>query len=809
MNSSHARLVVVLGMHRSGTSALTRGLELLGVCLGDDLHPPGFDNPKGFWEDRSIIDINERLLNLQSSAHDRMAFAWRDLRGESSLDQLKLEATQLLTRQLEHNNGLWGFKDPRTCRLLTFWQEIFRTIDCEVGFVIALRNPVSVAASLLQRNGIAAEKAYVLWLQHLIPAVLHTNGSKRVVVDFDNLIDAPFSQLARIAASLALPMPQANSPSIAQYENDFLDPRLRHTRFSAAELRLDGRAPAGVSRLYELLTNAANDLDDLESPGLTSELNEIETGLLSVSPVLDYLSRVEDDVLLERAMRSEASHSLSAVQDRAESYRQRSEQGDALLRDAHAQLSLAYGQIDSLNKKLAEIAHELTASAEQYESMLRNAQSQLDFANANVIALDQTLAERDGRIAQLDETVRAGEVQIAAFRQQAELFDALLKQSGSELTAASARIEKLERTMTAADRHVAELLASTSWRITKPLRFMSRLVRRRAFPKRSWTAALLPTPTRTALLPSGSADAEEHAEKTGGAVVRVSAVVPNYNYARYLRQRIESITSQTHPPFEIIVLDDSSTDESVEVIEACLRKTPIAHQLVRNERNSGSVFAQWRRGVELARGEFVWICEADDFAEPDFLERVVRAFEDPRIVLSYSQSRRVDENGTTLAKSYHFYTDDIDERRWRSDYVCTGEEELQTALAIKNTIPNVSAVVFRRANLIRALVSCEGELKRLKIAGDWLVYAELLRTGGIAYTSQVLNSHRHHTRSVTVSSSTNAQHLAEVTELQKRVASMVRVPAKTASMASAYLPKVVHHLGLHTGVGEAMDNRVE
>ncbi len=680
MKQPKRRLLVVLGMHRSGTSAITRGLQALGVDLGQRLMPPvKGNNDKGFFEDVDLNALNIDLLKLFGHDWDTLSPTRLQTFNDTNLDAYKRAAIDLL--QAKMSDRPFAIKDPRIVRLLPFWRSVFSELAADVSFVIALRNPVSVAASLLERDGIAAEKSYVLWLQHVIPAVLQTSGSRRIIVDFDSLMDAPFLQLARIADSLDLPMPARDSASAAEYENEFLDPRLRHTRFSAAELRLDGRAPSSVSRLYQLLSNAANDRDELESPDFTKRLMEIETGLLSISPFLDYASRLEDDIRLEKA----------------------------LLQAANGQLSSAHGRIDSLNAKLAAVQQELETSQEKYESELNSAQGEIDMANGHVLSLSQ---------------------QIGIFQRQAAQFDAMLRHTGAELATSRTQIESLQRSVVVAESRVAEMLASTSWRVTKGLRFISQLVRGRPLRMRSRTAQLF-QPRSSTSRPGAADVADNDTNGTHGPTPRVSAVLPNYNYARYLRQRIESITSQTLPPFEIVVLDDSSTDESVEVIRACLRQTTIAHRLVRNEHNSGSVFAQWRKGVELARGEFVWICEADDFAEPRFLERVVGAFEDPSIVLSYSQSRRVDESGITLAKSYDFYTDDIDERRWRSDYACTGEEELQSALAIKNTIPNVSAVVFRRASLIRALIACESELKRLKIAGDWLVYAELLRTGGL------------------------------------------------------------------------------
>lgn len=272
MKHSQNRLVVVLGMHRSGTSAITRGLGVLGVGLGSNLHPAGFDNPKGFWEDRCVLDINEALLALQASAYDRLGLAQQTLSSSAELSRLKLKAAQLVQERLAAVDGIWGFKDPRTCRLLSFWQEIFSAAECRVSYVIVLRNPASVAASLGRRNEMPAEKSYWLWLQHMLPAVMQSRGVERVVVDYDAFIDAPYEQLARIAKAIDLPLPARETAEMREFEGEFLEPALRHTSFSLQQLKLDNRASVSVCELYQILSAVARDEASLESEALQMQL---------------------------------------------------------------------------------------------------------------------------------------------------------------------------------------------------------------------------------------------------------------------------------------------------------------------------------------------------------------------------------------------------------------------------------------------------------------------------------------------------------------------------------------------------------
>lgn len=128
----------------------------------------------------------------------------------------------------------------------------------------------------------------------------------------------------------------------------------------------------------------------------------------------------------------------------------------------------------------------------------------------------------------------------------------------------------------------------------------------------------------------------------------VSVIVPNFNHAPYLAQRIDSILAQTFADFELILLDDCSTDSSRGVIERYREHPKVAHIVV-NERNSGSTFAQWRRGLALARGRYVWIAESDDYADPEFLATLVPLLDaDSEAVVAFTGSHMVDAAGAPI-----------------------------------------------------------------------------------------------------------------------------------------------------------------
>jgi O-antigen biosynthesis protein len=282
----------------------------------------------------------------------------------------------------------------------------------------------------------------------------------------------------------------------------------------------------------------------------------------------------------------------------------------------------------------------------------------------------------------------------------------------------------------------------------------------------------------------------------GMQVPRVSVVIPNFNYAHYLSERLASITAQTVPVYEIIFLDDGSSDDSIETMQRLRQTTHPEPRIVVNHANSGSVFRQWQRGVQLARGDFVWIAEADDLAKPDFLERLLEGMlGDPDVVLGYCQSEAIDEHGRQVMMDYRSYTNDLSMERWSRSYVVDGATEVDAALAIKNTIPNVSAVLFRRQPLLDVMNGKLEEISRYKVAGDWVVYLHLLRAGKIFYAPVVCNCHRRHSGSVTQGMAAE-MHYREVVELQESARSMYPLSAQSVKFAAAYRQQVRKHLGI-------------
>ncbi len=235
-------------------------------------------------------------------------------------------------------------------------------------------------------------------------------------------------------------------------------------------------------------------------------------------------------------------------------------------------------------------------------------------------------------------------------------------------------------------------------------------------------------------------------------LARISVVVPNYNYARHLEGRLGSVFGQTYPVAEVVLLDDASTDDSLAVAQHAATAWGRNLAVVANARNAGCVFAQWRRGVEQARGDWVWIAEADDEADPDFLAMLVgRATAGSDVVAIACDSRATDASGATLWDSHQAYFAAAGVEGLARDGVFAARDFAARFLSERNLLVNASAILFRRDALLAALTRCEAALADYRMAGDWHLYLDLMARGPgqVVWVAAPLNSHRRHGGSVT------------------------------------------------------------
>ena len=216
----------------------------------------------------------------------------------------------------------------------------------------------------------------------------------------------------------------------------------------------------------------------------------------------------------------------------------------------------------------------------------------------------------------------------------------------------------------------------------------------------------------------------------------VSVLIPNYNHARFLDERIQSVLNQTYQNFEVIILDDKSTDNSVEVINK-YKDNPRVSCIVVNEENSGSTFKQWHKGFELAKGEIVWIAESDDSCDKSLLDTLVRGYVDHDAVLAFCRSCKYDVKGN---KNYYLH-----QSKLHDDMVMDGKCFISQYMFERNSVANASSAIFSR----QVAMSIDKQYMKMKGNGDWLFWIELMEHGNVFFCTKELNFFRFHSSNTT------------------------------------------------------------
>lgn len=221
----------------------------------------------------------------------------------------------------------------------------------------------------------------------------------------------------------------------------------------------------------------------------------------------------------------------------------------------------------------------------------------------------------------------------------------------------------------------------------------------------------------------------------------VSVIIPNYNYARYIENRIQSVLNQTFQNFELILLDDASSDESITIIEQYRNHPKVSHVEI-NASNSGSPFLQWEKGISLARGKYIWIAEADDLADKDFLSLTVRALdENPGATVAITMSHLIDGNGIpSTLKPYEFFDED------NSIHIYDGDSYLATRMLFQNSCYNASMTLFRKDAYNNVV---DKTYLKMRYAGDWYFWVVMINNHQIAEIRKRLNYFRLHSASTT------------------------------------------------------------
>ncbi|GGY82411.1 hypothetical protein GCM10011613_28990 [Cellvibrio zantedeschiae] len=369
------KLIVVIGMHRTGTSLITRGLQVMGVNLGDNLLPAMADvNAKGFWEDADINAFNIEMLHAINSEWDYLTPIT-----EANIQQLQqqgffLRAVEIL-RDKTAQARIFGLKDPRIAKLLPFWDQVFTHCQFDVSYLLTIRHPLSVVKSLQKRDGFVAEKAYLLWFTHVITALTFSNKENLSLVDYDFFMQNSASELARLAKEIDLPI---NPQELDLFLNEFVDNSLRHTHYELSDLDLDEACPNLVREIYtELLQVARNQLS-LSDSAFNSRLKFWYESLVFAKipfTVIDdlYVAKADADAKVLQAEQS-IEQKNQYIENLERFTRERAEQVKILYRDLEVLNQERFIQVKKLNADIVERDTHIKALDENISILSRDLQ---------------------------------------------------------------------------------------------------------------------------------------------------------------------------------------------------------------------------------------------------------------------------------------------------------------------------------------------------------------------------------------------------------------------------------------------------
>lgn len=487
-NAPRRQAVIVLGMHRSGTSALARMLSLLGCGLPRNLMPANVGNRAGHWESNAVMALNDELLAAAGSAWDD----WLPVNprfSETPLWPAFVERGRAVLREEFSGEAMFVLKDPRICRLAPLWLEVLAREAIEPVIVLPLRNPIEVARSLAARDGFDEPFGLLLWLRHVLDAEAASRGRARVFVSYDELLSDWEVLATKISEATGAVWPRL-SPMTAIEVDDFLTPELRHHTDAPHNLSRRQTISPWIAETHAILERWSKDgeqtadharLDsitaafDRATPAFARPLlaaRQARERLAQLGAERDGLAGERDALTAQRdtltGERDAAHGRIATIEDEQAQMRAQFAEADGQLRH---QLAIETSTLRQREEELAQLAAELSVAREAHaaetagnlEAIARLEAASAELAEAAAIARTE-LTERFGEIAALSNLLQQREAESAGLQEdmarrdleltlerqalahaQAERDVALSEQARRAEEAATARKELAER----------------------------------------------------------------------------------------------------------------------------------------------------------------------------------------------------------------------------------------------------------------------------------------------------------------------------------------------------------------------------
>lgn len=669
--------VLVLGAHRSGTSALTKVLSLAGAALPATLLGGGTGNRAGHWEPLPLVRYHDEFLDKLGSSWDD----WRPIEVTRLSPEHRTEYKADIARLLHEQYGeapLIVLKEPRACKLAALLIEAVDQAHFDIRTVIPLRNPLEAADSLMSRNGMPPSSGALLWLRYVLEAEAATRGRPRAFVSYRRLLEDWETCLESVTAHTGLHWPQRNA-AIAEEINRFLAPAERHHHRSRHDVSVDPELKTWIGSAYSALLMLERDPHDQTA---CAELDRIRAEFDRAAPMLHRVYRDARAVLADRLgtvekRQKKTEANASELKQSLQSRESELKTTGADLARANADLRRLTPQLTTLQKSLDERRAERDAAQAERNALERKVSSLTIGAHARQRLLENARLKADrleAALAAWEATRRDLSAKLDKHVAEARKLRDTLLQRDAALATGKEQAYQQHRRIRDLEAQLAGIYASTSWKLTAPVRSVGVFVRRqiesiittvssRRTPPAKGIDDISPPNAEPSAKPPMQTSEPVSSQQIAPAISKlsrpkvsdtcghtigkpatkairapaqysswqpvVSIIVLNRNGDDLLDKMLRTFAStNTYAKFEFIIVDHGSSDNSISIIQAWQKFLPIRLLAFKN---NYSFSESNNRAVAIASGDVILLLNNDVLFTQDILQPMIGALSDQNV----------------------------------------------------------------------------------------------------------------------------------------------------------------------------------